>query len=76
MICVYRSPSGDFDKFIEDFDLILTELNKHNTISHIVGDFNTDLYCTERTNSKNYIDCIFSNSIFPLISMSYWDIFP
>ena len=35
---------------------------------HIIGDFNTNLYNPTHNNCKNYIDCIFSNSIFPIIS--------
>ena len=68
IIAVYRSPSGNFDQFIEHFDLILTKLNKHNTVLHIIGDFNTNLYNTKHNNCKNYIDCLFSNSIYPIIS--------
>ena len=68
IISVYRSPNGNFDNFISNLDVTLTKINRHNSKLHIIGDFNTDLYHPERKNCKNYLDCIFSNSVYPLIS--------
>ena len=40
---IYRSPSGDEEKFLEDFTSLLEQLPQ-NTTSIILGDFNFDLF--------------------------------
>ena len=66
---VYRPPSGNAENFIENFDTLISKLNVNRyTKIHIVGDFNFDLYHPERNYNRMYLDCLFSNGIFPIIS--------
>ena len=68
LISCYRSPSGNFDSFIDDLNTLLESLNrfkKHK--SYIFGDLNVNLY-NMSCNTKKYLDCLFSNNFLPLIS--------
>jgi hypothetical protein len=42
VICVYRSPSGDFNQFLRLLDMALLSLNKPATEMLICGDYNVD----------------------------------
>jgi hypothetical protein len=42
VICVYRSPSGDFNHFLNLLDMALFSMNKPSTEILICGDFNAD----------------------------------
>ncbi len=66
----YHSPSGNFDKFIADYDQVLSSINDryktHTTV--ILGDFNVNLYNSNTTRSRAYLNILFSNNFLPLIS--------
>lgn len=69
VLCCYRSPSGDFDSFIELLNEVLTKLNSYKDHkSYIFGDFNVNLYNANSALCRKYLDCIFSNNYLPLIS--------
>ena len=68
LVSCYRSPNGNFDSFIDNLNTLLESINrfrKHK--SYIFGDFNVNLY-NMNSNTKKYIDCLFSNNFLPLIS--------
>ena len=69
MLCCYRSPSGNFEKFIEKLNEILIKLNDiKDHKSYILGDFNVNLYNSNTAVCRKYLDCIFSNNFLPVIS--------
>ena len=39
-----------------------------NNQCHLIGDFNLNLYNSSSKNVNSYLDCIFSNNLFPVIS--------
>ena len=49
VICIYRSPSGDFTYFLNQLEFILNKLFKLSTNIVLCGDFNTSLL---ETNSR------------------------
>ena len=66
---VYRPPSGSVTKFMENFDNLMLNINKHkNNKCHLLGDFNFNLYNPSTNYVSSYLDCMFSNNLFPLIS--------
>ena len=46
IISLYRPPSGKVNRFIQEIDQILSDINKQNSDCIIVGDFNKDLLST------------------------------
>ena len=68
-LCCYRSPSGDFEGFIENLNNILIRLNDiKDHKSFIYGDLNVNLYNSKTSMCRKYLDCIFSNNFLPVIS--------
>ena len=69
VIGVYRPPSGNVNKFIEQLDSVISTINTSaNTSIHIQGDFNLNLYNPTSKNVMSYLECVFSNGLHPLIS--------
>ena len=69
IVGVYRPPSGNLDLFLENFENLLLKINKHKDNNcYLLGDFNLNLYNPASNRVNSYIDSIFSNSLFPLIS--------
>ena len=69
IVCCYRSPSGNFDLFLSHLENLLSGLNERKThSSYIFGDFNVNLYNSESSSARKYLDSIFSNNFLPLIS--------
>ena len=69
IVGVYRPPSGNFQNFIDNFDNLMVNINKvSNNSCHLLGDFNLNLYNPASNNVNAYLDCLFSNGLFPLIS--------
>lgn len=68
-ICIYRPPSGDFGKFLDAISNILTiTLDKHIKRIYIFGDFNVNLLKHKEANVREFINLMFSFSLFPLIT--------
>ena len=69
VINCYRSPSGNFDSFIDIFGSVLSKLNTFKGHkSYIFGDFNVNLYNSSSSVVRRYLDCMFSNNFLPIIS--------
>lgn len=69
IVGVYRPPSGSVDAFFENFEILMAGINYHSKNQcHILGDLNLNLYNPTSKNVDEYLDCIFSNNLFPLIS--------
>ena len=66
---IYRSPSGDEEKFLEDF-LSLIEQFPKNTTSIIMGDFNFDLFKRLQSVVGKFEDIFLSQGLYPLISLA------
>ena len=68
---IYRPPNGNFNNFLEKFDLICQSLPKHGV--RIMGDFNIDLLkmCDNsgHGNHSLFEEIIFKNGYAPLISI-------
>ena len=68
-ISVYRSPSGNFDNFIDMFDGILCKANDRKEFkTFLLGDLNVNLYNSSSQKCMKYLSCVFSNGFLPLIS--------
>jgi hypothetical protein len=59
IICIYRSPTGDFIYFLTKLEVILNELNNISNEFIICGDFNIDY--TKDSSRKNYLDSILAS---------------
>lgn len=57
VLCIYRSPVGDFDYFLNKLDSILNSLHKFNS-EFICGDFNIDYL--ENNNRKSKLEALLS----------------
>ncbi|NRB81950.1 MAG: hypothetical protein HRU38_25385 [Saccharospirillaceae bacterium] len=69
IVGVYRPPSGSVEKFVADFENMLNVISSNkNTTIHILGDFNLNLYNPASKYVNSYLDCVFSSSLFPVIS--------
>ena len=66
---IYHSPSGDEEKFLEDFTSLLEQLPQ-NTTSIILGDFNFDLFKRLEPAVGKFENIFLSQGLFPLISLS------
>ena len=68
LTCVYRTPGSSIELFIENFSLILNNMNMNKNV-YICGDFNIDLLKFEVNNeTKVFIDTMYSMGLFPLIT--------
>ena len=56
VICVYRSPSGDFNHFLRLLDMVFLSLNKPSMEVFISGDFNVD--CLLSCNHKQKLSLL------------------
>jgi exonuclease III len=58
VLCIYRSPVGDFDYFLNKLDSILNSLHKFNSEFIICGDFNINYL--ENNNRKSKLEALLS----------------
>ena len=56
IICIYRPLAGDFSKFINHLDLIVSHLHSPHTNTIVCGDFNINYL--QFTSNKNQLDSI------------------
>ena len=69
LICAYRSPSGNYESFLNLLDEVLSKANKRQDFkSFLIGDLNVNLYNPSSQRCVNYLTCVFSNGFLPLIS--------
>jgi len=59
IICIYRSPTGDFTYFLTKLEIILNELNNISNEFIICGDFNIDYI--KDSSRKNSLDSILAS---------------
>ena len=64
---IYRPPSADFSKSLEELAYILQKLPKKCT--HIMGDFNVDLHKDTSCEVKEFESIMLTNGFLPLISI-------
>jgi protein involved in ribonucleotide reduction len=55
IVCIYRSPTGNFTQFIKSLDRILTHLTKPNTEVIICGDFNIDFSQEKSSKRQEFV---------------------
>ena len=66
---VYRPPNTSTPDFIEKMNLILQRIDTSTKQCRIMGDFNLDILNSDtHPPTKEYIDVMFSHSMFPLIN--------
>lgn len=73
ILTVYRPPRStreSVNKFIEILGSIVQQINEQhkNHKIHIAGDFNLNVLNPSSDYVSQYLDCIFSNGLFPIIS--------
>ena len=66
---IYRFPSGDEEKFLEDFTSLIEQLPQ-NTTSIILGDFNFDLFKRLEPAVGKFENIFLLQGLFPLVSLS------
>ena len=66
---IYRSPSRDEEKFLEDFTSLLEQLPQ-NTTFIILGDLNFDLFKRLEPAVGKFENIFLLRGLFPLISLS------
>jgi len=65
----YRSPSGNFNKFLENFgETLELASNFKDFKTFVFGDLNVNLYNPSSSKCRDYLSCIFSNGFLPMIS--------
>ena len=66
---VYRMPDASIDIFHDRMADILNVINKENKLFYMLGDLNIDfLKCDEHRLTSSFIDTLYSNNVFPLIT--------
>ena len=65
---VYRSPNSTHSEFLEIYKNITTQLKPFSN-TYILGDFNTDLFKENDTNTKNFEDHFLMEGSYPTISI-------
>ena len=65
---IYRPPNGDIKLFNQEFELLISKLPDKNC--YILGDYNINLFDTERGDKAQFEEILISNGYCPLISVS------
>jgi hypothetical protein len=66
---IYRPPAKDINEFCESLSEILFKIKNENKLVYIMGDFNLNLLeAIQHLPTANFIELMYSNSLFPLIS--------
>ena len=56
-VCIYRSPHGQFDKFLDKLELVVQKLLMEDKILILCGDWNIDFF-HESSNQKDLTDLL------------------
>ncbi|XP_046393644.1 uncharacterized protein LOC124161374 [Ischnura elegans] len=67
IMCIYRSPGGDFSVFMDRLLQVLPALIKIATYAIVCGDFNIDMNC-DSANKKYLVDSLLTFNLTPTIS--------
>ena len=65
---IYRPPNGEFEKFIDAFNLITNSLPRNGV--HIMGDYNADLLDSKCNKASTFEDAFLNNGYAPVISIA------
>ena len=66
---IYRPPNCDIKKFLNEFELLTSKINKENKNCFLLGDFNINLLNIESNEETNqFLDILYSSCFIPLIS--------
>ena len=66
---IYRPPNENMDIFNDYVTNLLDSLQTENKVIYLCGDFNINLLnSSTHTETDNFLNCLYSHSIFPLIS--------
>ena len=71
---IYRPPHDDLtneymQKFIDELNIILTDLNRSKSIIVLLGDFNIDLLKSNRIAIRNFLENLISYGLYPSITL-------
>ena len=66
---IYRPPNQDISNFTDKLEFIISKIGKENKLLYLMGDFNINLLnCDNHVASAEFIECLYSHSLFPLIT--------
>jgi hypothetical protein len=66
---MYRPPNGNLENYNNYLNDFLEIIKTEEKLIYICGDFNINLLnSTTHTDTDNFLNCLYSNSLFPLIS--------
>ena len=66
---IYSPPSKDIQDFCDEFSEILSRIKQEGKIIYIMGDFNINILDSDKhLPTANFVELMYSNSLFPLIS--------
>ena len=65
VVCIYRSPDGDFQAFVDSVDKILTELSMYRRVI-VAGDFNVK-FGSPDTKARQIVDVFASYGYYPTV---------
>lgn len=69
ILAIYRSPKFDIDKFLNDFDFLLSNGIRKDSSLIIIGDININTL--KKTNkSSRYLNILYDNTVLPTINYS------
>ena len=68
-ICVYRPPRGNIHNFLNTFnEILVSAYNRKYSSIYVFGDFNVDILKSNDSSIFDFINLMFSFSLFPLIT--------
>ena len=65
---LYRPPNQNTDECFQTNEAILSKITKENELTYIMGDFNFDLLKYKNHLSNEFLEQMYSNSLYPLIT--------
>ena len=72
LAAIYQPPNSCLKSFIQEFQYFASYLSKLsleiNGTLILAGDFNINLHCVNNSLVADFIDCIYSNSLFPTVN--------
>ena len=72
---IYRPPRDNLNiesihQFIDEVNVVLSDLNRHNSLITVLGDINIDLlHIYDRIAFKDYLDNMISQGLYPMITL-------
>ena len=67
--CIYKHPKANIEKFTEQLEELLGQLNQSKYDIYLLGDFNIDfLKYDQHQSTEKYLDMLYSYNIIPIIT--------